>query len=169
MDRSQKEELVSEMRQRLQAAASVIVTQQSGLTVAEASKLRRDIREAGAEFKVLKNTLAQIAVKGTPLEGISHLFKGPTAIAFSSDPVTAAKIVAKFSKTNEKLQLIGGYLDGQVLDQSGVQALASLPSLDELRSKIIAVISAPATKLAVLTKEPAAQLARVIAARGRGE
>lgn len=169
MDRSQKEELVSEMRQKLQAATSVIVTQQVGLTVAEVSELRREMRGASAEFKVLKNTLALLAVKGTELEGITDMLQGPTALAYSSDPVSAAKVVSKFANSNEKLTIVGGYLAGQILNESGVKALATLPSLDELRSKIIAVISAPATRLAVLAKEPAAQLARVIAARGRGE
>lgn len=169
MDRSQKEELVSKMRQKLQEASTIIVTQQVGLTVSEVSALRRDMREASAEFKVLKNTLAQLAVKGTELEGISHMLKGPTALAYSSDPVSAAKVVSKFANSNSKLTILGGYLAGQILNESGVKSLATLPSLDELRSKIIAVISTPATRLAVLTKEPAGQLARVIAARGRGE
>jgi large subunit ribosomal protein L10 len=169
MNRSEKEELVSQVRSKLLEAKSIIVTRQTGLTVAQASDLRRKMREAGAEFKVLKNTLAKLAVKDTAIEGISKLLEGPTALAFSTDPVNAAKVVAKFANSNDKLTVVGGYLDGQVLDAKAVDALAKLPSLDELRSKIIAVISAPATKLAILSKEPAACLARVIAARGRGE
>lgn len=168
MDRSQKEELVSQMRTSLQQAASVIVARQSGLTVAEATQLRRDMRGAGAEFKVLKNTLAQIAVKGTNLEGINHYLQGPTALGYSQDPVAAAKVLSKFAEKNEKLSIVGGYLDGQVLDMAAVKALANLPSLNELRSKIIGVISAPATKMAVLAKEPARRVAYVVAARSAG-
>lgn len=169
MDRSQKEELVSQMRQTLESASSIIVTRQVGLTVSEVTNLRCQMREAGAEFKVMKNTLAQLAVKGTKMEGLAGFLQGPTALAYSTDPVGAAKVISKFSNSNDKLSVVGGYLDGHILDQNGVKALASLPSLDELRSKIIAVISTPATRLAVLTKEPATCVARVLAARGRGE
>ncbi len=165
MDRSQKKELVSSMREALQEAKLVVVTQQHGLTVEQATDLRRRMRDSQAQFKVLKNTLAQIAVKETPLEGISHLFKGPTALAFSQDPIGAAKAAVKFAEANEKLIVLGGYMDGQVLSPSSIKALATLPSLDELRSKLVAVISAPATKVAVLLKEPAAKVARVLAAK----
>ncbi|MBM3633016.1 MAG: 50S ribosomal protein L10 [Alphaproteobacteria bacterium] len=165
MDRLGKEELVSQMRESLQKASSVIVAHQTGLTVAEATQLRRNMRGAGAEFKVLKNTLAQIAVKGTNLESLNQYFQGPTALGYSQDPVAAAKVLSKFADTNDKLSIVGGYLDGQVLDAQAVKYLANLPSLDELRSKIIAVISTPATKLAVLAKEPARRVACVLAAR----
>lgn len=165
MDRSQKEELVSQMRENLQQAVSVIVARQVGLTVAEVTQLRRDMRGAGAEFKVLKNTLAQIAVKGTNLEGLNSHLQGPTALGYSQDPVAAAKVLSKFADNNEKLSIVCGFLDGQVLDAKAVKALANLPSLNELRSKIIGVISAPATKLAILAKEPARRVACVIAAR----
>jgi large subunit ribosomal protein L10 len=165
MDRSQKESLVSEMRDNLQQASSVIVAHQAGLTVSEVNKLRREMREAGAKFKVFKNTLAQIAVKGTPLESISVYFQGPTALAYSKDDVAAARVMFKFSEKNEKLSIIGGYLNGKVLNKSAITELATLPSFNELRSKIIGVICAPATKLAILAKEPAARLARVLAAR----
>ena len=125
------------------------------------------MRDAGAEFKVLKNTLARIAVKDTALEGLTPMLVGPTALAYSTDPVAAAKVVAKFANTNDMLKIVGGILNGQVLTDAGVKSLATLPSLDELRSKIIAVISTPATRLAVLAKEPAARVARVLAAKGR--
>jgi len=166
MDRSQKEELVSHMRGTLQQATSVVVAHQTGLTVAEVTQLRRDMREAGAKFKVLKNSLAQIAVKGTNLEGISPYFQGPAALGYSQDPVAAARVLSKFAEKNDKLLIVGGYLDGQVLDAKAVKALASLPSLNELRSNIIAVISAPATQLAILAKEPARRVAYLLAARG---
>ena len=166
MDRTQKEQLVSDMRDSLQQASVVIVTQQTGLTVAQATTLRREMREAGAEFKVLKNTLARIAVKDTALEGITSMLVGPTALAYSADPIAAAKVVAKFANSNDKLKIVGGFLNGQTLSEAGVKSLATLPSLDELRSKIIAVISTPATRLAIVSKEPAARVARVLAAKG---
>lgn len=166
MDRSQKEDLVSKMRECLQSASVVVVTRQVGLTVAEATDLRRRMRESQAEFKVLKNTLAQIAAKGTPLEGISSMLQGPTALAYSTDPIGAAKAAVKYANDNEKFEVVGGYMDGQVLSAASVKALATLPSLDELRSKMIALIQAPATKLAILLKEPGTRVARVISAKG---
>ncbi len=168
MDRMQKEALVADMRQRLEASSLVVVARQSGLTVDEVTKLRRDMRAANAEFKVLKNTLAQIAVKGTKLEGLTDLLNGPTALAYSVDPVAAAKALVTFANKNDKIQVVGACLDGKVLKQAEVKALATLPSLDELRSKLIAVISAPATKLATLLQEPGARVARVIAAKSNG-
>lgn len=168
MDRAQKEVLVADIRGRLESAAVVVVARQSGLTVEEVTQLRRDMRAANAEFKVLKNTLAQIAVKGTKLEGLTEMLSGPTALAYSSDPVAAAKTLVGFANKNDKVQVVGGTLDGKVLKAADVKALATLPSLDELRSKIIAVISAPATKLAVLLKEPASRVARAVSAKGNG-
>lgn len=165
MDRSQKEELVSQVRNDLQQAKSVIVTRQTGLSVAEATQLRRAMRGAGAEFKVLKNTLAQIAVKGTSLEEMNTHFQGPTALGYSQDPVAAAKVLSKFAEKNDKLSIVAGYLDGQILDAKAVKALANLPSLNELRAKILGVLNAPATKLAMLTKEPARRVACVLSAR----
>lgn len=165
MDRAQKEQLVSEMRTRLQEAGLVVVTRQVGLTVDEVSYLRGKVREAQAEYKVMKNTLAQIAVKDTSLEGVSSMFNGPTAVAFSKDPIAAAKAVVQFASKNEKLTIVGGYMDGQVLSAANVKTLASLPSLDELRAKLIGVLVAPATKIATILQEPASCVARVIAAK----
>lgn len=165
MDRAQKEQLVSEMRTRLQEAGLVVVTRQVGLTVDEVSDLRGKVREAQAEYKVMKNTLAQIAVKDTSLEGVSSMFNGPTAVAFSKDPIAAAKAVVQFASKNEKLTIVGGYMDGQVLSAANVKTLASLPSLDELRAKLIGVLVAPATKIATILQEPASRIARVIAAK----
>ena len=164
MDRSQKKALVSQMRKELIAASTVIVVQQNGLTVAEVSNLRRQIREAGAKYKVLKNTIAQLAVKGTTVEVIEPLFQGPTAVAYAHDPISAAKVMAKFAKENQKVSILGGTLGGKFLSCQDVQALAALPSLDELRGMLIAVIAAPATKMARVTQEPAAQLARLMSA-----
>ena len=167
MDRSQKQELVAQMQDRLQDASAIIVTRQTGLSVSEATELRRSIREAGAEFKVLKNTLAKLALKGTKFEALKDLMSGPTGIAFSQDPIGAAKASVKFADDNDKFEVVGGMLDQKILEVGDVKALAKLPSLDELRGKIIGVISAPATKLAVLAKEPAGGLARVLNARGQ--
>lgn len=168
MDRMQKEALVADMRGRLETATVVVVASQVGLTVEEVTKLRRDMRAANAEFKVLKNTLAQIAVKGTKLEGLTDMLKGPTTLAYSADPVAAAKALVDFANKNDKIQVVGGSLDGKILKAADVKALAALPSLDALRSKIIAVISAPATKLATLLQEPASRVARVISAKSNG-
>ncbi len=165
MDRMQKEALVADMRQRLESSSLVVVARQSGLTVGEVTKLRRDMRAENAEFKVLKNTLAQIAVKGTKLDGLTEMLTGPTALAYSTDPVAAAKALVNFANKNDKIKVVGACLDGKVLSEAQVKALATLPSLDELRGMLVAVISAPATKLAILLKEPAARVARVIHAK----
>lgn len=166
MNRQEKLDVVSQIKEQLTEAGLVLVTKQSGLTVSESSELRSKIREAGASFKVSKNTLSRIAVKDTPFEGITELLKGPTALAISVDPVAAAKAVVDFSKDNEKLEVLGGVMQGQVLDQAGVKALAKLPSLDELRATLVAMIQTPATRVAGVTQAPAGQLARVFGAYG---
>ena len=170
MDRTQKEKLVASLNQALSATAAVVVTRQSGLTVAEATRLRRRMREAGASFKVTKNRLARLALKGTPFEGLAPMFTGPTAIAWSQDPVAAAKAAVEFAKTNEKLVIVGGALGAKALDVAGVQALATMPSLDELRAKLLALLQTPATRIAGVLQAPAGQLARVLKARAeKGE
>ena len=169
MDRSQKEAQVVELRQTFEANHLMVITHQTGLTVAEVSILRNQMRDAGAKFRVTKNRLAKIAIKGSKFEQLADQFSGPTAIAVSEDPVAAAKVVSEFAKTNDKLVIIGGALDEKVLDVAGVAALARLPSLDNLRSKLISVLQAPAGKLASVIQAPAAQLARVMSAQGRTE
>lgn len=164
MDRAQKTELVATLHQTFEAANLVIVTHQSGLTVAEVSDLRRRMREAGASYKVTKNRLTRLALAGTPFEGLQSMFTGPTAIAISDDPVAAAKVCVEFANKNDKLSVVGGALGGEMLDAAQVKALAKLPSLDELRATLIGLIQAPATKLAGVTQAPAAQLARVFSA-----
>lgn len=166
MNRAEKEQLVAAMRERFSSATALVVTQQSGMTVAESTELRRKVRAAGASYRVTKNRLVKLALEGTPFEALSPLFTGPTAIAVSDDPVAAAKVCVEFAKKNEKLTIVGGGLEGQVLDPDGVKALASLPSLDELRGKLIGLINAPATKVAGVIQAPAGQLARVFAAYG---
>jgi len=162
VDRSKKEALVAELRQTFDENELMVITHQSGLTVAEASDLRRKMREAGARFKVTKNRLAKIALKGTKFEHIADLFTGPTAIAVSVDPVVAAKVAVEFANKNDKLTIVAGALGAKELDPEAIRSLARLPSLDELRGKIIGLLQAPAGKLASVTQAPAAQLARVL-------
>jgi large subunit ribosomal protein L10 len=164
VERAQKQKLVETLQQDLAGVGCVVVTHQSGLSVAEATQLRRQVRDAGASFKVTKNRLALRALPGTDYAPLAPLFKGPTAIAFSQDPIAAAKAIVAFANRNDKLRIIGGGLPGQRIDEGGVRELASLPSLDELRAKLIGLISAPATRLATVLQAPAGQVARVLAA-----
>lgn len=166
MDRAQKEATVAGLNQTLGEVNLVVVTQQSGLTVYESMMLRRKVREAGAGFKVTKNRLTRLALEGTKFQALQSLMTGPTALAFSEDPVAAAKVCVEFAKQNEKLTIIGGALGEQLLDVNGVQALAKLPSLDELRAKLVGLVQAPATKVAGVLQAPAGQLARVFSAYG---
>ena len=169
MNRSEKAEAIAELNQTFKGANLVVVTRQSGLTVAEVTDLRRKIRAAGASYKVTKNRLTLRALEGTSFTALGSLFSGPTAIAYSEDPVAAAKVVAAFAKNNEKLTIVGGALGENVLDVAGVQALATLPSLDALRGTIIGLLQAPATKVAGVLQAPAGQLARVFGAYGAKE
>lgn len=162
MDRSQKEELVASLHQTFAETNLIIVTQQSGMTVAEVSDLRRKMRDAGASYKVTKNRLTRLALEGTKYEALKELFTGPTAVAVSVDPVAAAKVCVSFAKSNEKLIIVGGAMGETKLDANAIQALATLPSLDQLRGKLIGLLQAPATKVAAVVQAPAAQLARVL-------
>lgn len=166
MDKSQKKELISFMRDVVSDAASVVVVNYKGLTVAEMTDLRAKMSEVGASFKVTKNRLTRLALKETDYEGIADLFTGPTAIGYSSDPVASAKVLAKYAKDNEKLEILGGGMGSLVLDIDGIKSLAALPSLDELRGKLVGLLQAPATKIAGVTQAPAGQLARVFGAYG---
>jgi large subunit ribosomal protein L10 len=170
VDRTEKQNLVASLKGLFERVNLVVITQQSGLTVAESTKLRRQMREAGASFKVTKNRLARLALVGTKFEELAPLFTGPTAIAISEDPVAAARIVVNFAKGNEKLVLVGGALDGQMLDIDGVKALAALPSLDELRARLVGMVQTPATRIVRTLSAPAGLVARVIAAHAeKGE
>jgi len=165
--RSQKEEKVAALREAFGNAQLVVVAHQQGLSVAEATDLRRQLRGAGAGFRVTKNRLAKIALEGTPYESIADLFTGPTAIAYSTDPVAAAKVSVEYAKKNEKLVILGGSMGATALDKAGVEALAKLPSLDELRAKLVGMIQTPATRVAGVLQAPAGQLARVFGAYAR--
>ena len=164
MDRAQKNEQVSALAKTLSETAVVVVTRNHGLTVAQVTDLRTKMRQAGASFKVTKNRLARIALEGTPYQPIGELLTGPIGFATSTDPVAAAKVAVDFAKTNDKFEIVGGAMGTTVLDIDGVKALASLPSLDELRGRIVGLIQAPASKIAQLVNAPAGKLARVFGA-----
>lgn len=164
MDRSQKAEAVAQLNATFNEVGVVVITRNLGMTVAQSTALREKVREAGASYKVAKNRLAKLAIADTDYSGIGEFLTGPTAIATSVDPVAAAKAVVDFAKTTDKIEIVGGAMGSQVLNADGVKALASMPSLDELRAKLIGLIQAPATKIAQLSTAPAAKLARVFAA-----
>ena len=169
MDRTEKEAVVADLHRTFDDATLLVITQQSGLTVAEVSELRRQMRAAGATYKVIKNRLTKRALEGTKFQALKPLFTGPTAIAYSDDPVAAAKVCVEFAKKNEKLTVIGGALGEEELDTGRIKYLAQLPSLDGSRAKLIGVVQAPATKLAGVIQAPAGQLARVFSAYGSQE
>ena len=164
MDRSQKADLVDQLKQVFTETSVVVVTRNLGLSVAQSTDLRLKMRDAGAQFKVAKNRLALIALDGTRYQPIGDLLKGPTALATSGDPVAAAKVAVDFAKTNDRLEIVGGAMGDTLLDVNGIKALAALPSLDELRATIVGLIQAPATKIARTVNEPGAQLARIFTA-----
>lgn len=169
MDRTEKREFVSTLANVFAETSMVVVTQNNGMTVAEVTKLRVQMRAAGATFKVAKNRLATLALDGTRFEGIKPLLKGPTALAWSHDPVAVAKVAVEFARTNDKLVLIGGALGAQTLSADGIRALAELPSLDTLRGRLVGLISAPATRIAGVLQAPAGQLARVLGAYAKSQ
>ena len=164
MDRAQKQEAIESLKGDFAGAGAVVVTHYMGLTVAEMTDLRGRLREQGAQLQVVKNTLVQKALNGSVGEAGDALFKGPVAIAFAPDPVSAAKVATQYAKDNDKFTVVGGLMGQQVLDKAAVTSLASLPSLDQLRGKIIGLIQAPATKIAGVLQAPAGQLARVFGA-----
>ena len=161
MNRTEKEQLVSELNETFNEAGVLVVAHYKGLTVEEISALRDRVRENGASFRVTKNRLTRLALAGTKFENCAELFTGPTAIAYGEDPVGATKACVQFSKDNDKFSVIGGSIGGDILDNNSLKTLASLPSLDELRAKIISIIQTPATKIAGVVQAPAGQLARV--------
>jgi len=164
MDRSQKADSVAYLNGLFNESGAVVITRNLGMTVAQTTQLRNKIREAGATYKVAKNRLAKLAIQDTPYAGIGDMFTGPTAVAASSDPVAAAKVIVEFAKTTDKIEILGGGMGTQVLNADGIKALATMPSLDELRAKLIGLVQAPATKIAQVVTAPAAKLARVFAA-----
>jgi len=164
VDRAEKREVVTALHDAIAKTGVVVVAHYAGLTVAQMTKLRSEMRSAGGRVKVAKNRLVKLALEGTDAKGIADLLKGPTCVAFSDDPVAAPKVAVKFAKANDKFVILGGAMGAQVLDAQGLSSLASLPSLDELRGKLIGLIQAPASKIARTINEPGAMLARVIGA-----
>ena len=170
MDRAAKSELVTVLHGVFKDTGVVVVAHYAGMTVAQMTDYRRRMAEAGAKVKVAKNRLAKLALKDTDAAGIADLFKGATCIAYSKDPISAAKVAVKYAKDNDKLVILGGAMGKTILDPKSVKALAELPSLDELRAKLIGLLNAPATKIARTIKEPGAKLARVVQAKaGKAE
>ena len=164
MNREQKQELVSELHQLFGESTTVVVAHYKGLTVNNMDGLRQKMRDQGASFRVTKNRLTRLALQGTKFEGLADLFTGPTGIAVSDDPVAAAKAMQDFAKGNDKLVILGGGMGETVLDADGVKALASMPSLDELRAKIVGMVNTPATRIAGILQQPGGQVARVLSA-----
>ena len=164
MDRSQKADSVAQLNAVFNEVGVVVVTRNLGLSVAQSTELRSKMREAGASYKVAKNRLAKLAIKDTDYSGLDEYLSGPTALAWSTDPVAAAKAAVDFAKSNDKLEIVGGSMGATVLDEAGIKALASMPSLDELRGKIVGLVNAPATKVVRTINEPASLLARVFGA-----
>jgi large subunit ribosomal protein L10 len=167
VDRAEKREFVTSLNQVFNNTGSIVVAHYSGLTVAQMNDFRSKMRSAGGSVKVAKNRLAKIALQGTPSEGMQDLFEGQTLIAYSDDPVVAPKIASEFAKTNDRLVVLGGAMGATNLDAEGVKALATLPSLDELRAKIVGMIQTPATRIAAVVQAPAGNLARVFGAYAR--
>ncbi len=165
MKRSEKKDFVSKLKDEFSNSSSIIVTEYSGLTVNESESLRKEMRNNGATFKVTKNRLTKLAIADTPFKDLSDLFKGPTAVAYSTDPVAPAKVAVNFEKKFENFKIIGGGYNGEKIDKERINFLAKLPSLDELRGKLIGLISAPAQKIASITSEPGAQIARLLSSK----
>lgn len=164
VDRAEKREFVTELNETFKVSGAIVVARYAGLTVAQMNDLRSKMRAQGGTVKVAKNRLAQIALQGTDAEKISELFQGQTLIAYSADPIAAPKVANDFAKGNDKLVILGGAMGTTALDAEGVKALAALPSLDELRGKLLGMIQTPATRIAAVVAAPAAQLARVFGA-----
>ena len=167
MKRSKKENFVSNLKEELKDSTSVVVSHYSGLTVNESENLRNEMRKHGAKFKVTKNRLTKLALKNTQFEKIADLFVGPTAIAYSDDPIAAAKVAVSFEKKHDNFKIIGGGYEGQKIDIEKINFLATLPSLDELKAKLLLLIMSPAQKIASVVSEPGAKLARAINAKSK--
>ena len=165
MKRSDKNDFVQNLKEELKNSSSVVVAHYAGLSVSETDNLRKEMRSNGAKFKVTKNRLTKIALTGTPYESIEDLFTGPTAIAYSSDPVAPARVSVEFEKKFENFKILGGSYEGEKIDNAKINFLATLPSLDQIRAKLLGLLNAPAQKIASITQAPGGQLARLVNAR----
>jgi large subunit ribosomal protein L10 len=166
MDRARKREVVSTLNEEWKDSGVIVVAHYKGMTVSEMSDFRKRMKEGGGTVKVAKNSLAKLALKDTTSAGVAELLKGQTCVAYSDDPISAAKVSVKYARENEKLVILGGAMGRTVMDVNAVKALAELPSLDELRARLIGLVQAPATKIARILMEPGAMLARVVQAQG---
>jgi large subunit ribosomal protein L10 len=169
VDRAQKREIVTKLNEQWKSSGVLVVAHYKGMTVAQMTDFRKRVKEAGGVVKVTKNRLAKLAVQGTDAEAVADLLKGQTCVAYSADPIAAAKVSVKYARENEKLVILGGAMGKTRLDGAGVLALADLPSLDELRGRLVGLLQAPASKIARIVSEPAGKLARVLAAKGSAE
>ncbi len=165
MKRSDKKDFVQNLKEELKNSSSVVVAHYAGLSVSETDNLRKEMRSNGAKFKVTKNRLTKIALTGTSYESIEDLFTGPTAIAYSSDPVAPARVSVEFEKKFENFKILGGSYEGEKIDNAKINFLATLPSLEQIRAKLLGLLNAPAQKIASITQAPGGQLARLINAR----
>ena len=159
MNRDQKKQYINEMSQKFDSSEAVIVTHYQGLTVSQLDDLRKKMREHGIKFKITKNRITKLALEKTKCKDLTNLFKGPTAVALSEDAITSAKILTKFAKENENLKILGGIMGANILDVAGVQNVATLPSLEEARAKIVGILSSPAQKIASILLAPASKIA----------
>ena len=164
MNRTEKTQYIADLNEAFKASTVVVIAHYKGLTVAEMTNLRRKTREAGVRIKVTQNRLTKLSLKETTFSGLTDLFVGPTIVAFSADPVAPAKVIADFAKTNDKLKVIGGGFGDKVLDQKQVEALAKMPSLNELRGQLVGLLQTPAQRVASVLQAPAGGLARVVSA-----
>ena len=167
MNRQEKSDLVKTLHNTFEGSTSVVVVHCNGLTVSESTELRNKMREENCSFKVTKNKIARLALKETKYRYMDDMFKGPTAIGSSNDPVMAAKILVDYAKENEKLVIIGGGLEDKALSKIDVEALAKLPSLNDLRGKLVGLLQAPASKILRLSVEPASQVLRTISQKSK--
>ena len=165
MNKEQKKNYIEEMTSKFENSKAVMVTHYQGLTMTQLDELRAKMREHGIIFKITKNRITKIAIKETPKKDLEKYFTGPTAAAISSDPISTAKILTKFSKTNNKLKIIAGFMDGKVLDEKEVSIIATLPSLEEARAKIVGILASPAQKLVSILLAPGSKIANLARAK----
>ena len=165
MSKESKKNYVEEMKKNFTENESVMVAQYQGLNVNELDTLRKELRDKGILFKITKNRITKIAIKETPVKDLEKYFTGPTAAAISSDPITTAKILTKFAKSHDKLKIVAGFMDGKVLDQKEVAIIATLPSLDEARAKIVGILATPAQKLVSILLAPGSKIANLARAK----
>ncbi len=159
MNKEKKQTYINEMKSQFDKSEAIIVAHYQGLTVSQLDKLRAEMREHGIKFKITKNRITKLALDQTRCKELSDLFKGPTAVALSKDAITSAKILTKFSKDNDNLKILGGIMGNDILDVAGVKNVATLPTLDEARAKIVGILSSPAQKLASILLAPASKIA----------